>query len=129
MRKHTQVEIAMTEQFRLGIYPPIRESGDIVNTPGITIENNERSITIDKGVICALRHIHMAPEDALKFGLRDKYKVRIRVEGDRNLIFGDVLIRVHPDYKLSMHIDTDEANAANIKSGTVGFVDGVQGRE
>lgn len=129
VRKYTQVEIAMTEQFKLGIYPPIRESGDIANTPGVTIESGDKSVTIDKGVICALRHIHMSPEDALKFGLRDKYKVRVRIEGERQLIFGDVLIRVHPDYKLAMHIDTDEANAANIKPGTIGYVDGVQSRE
>ncbi len=127
-RKQTQIEISMTEQFRLGIHPPIRESGDIDNTPGVSIEGSLGTITIEKGVICALRHIHMSPEDALGFGLRDKYRVRVSIEGDRELIFGDVLIRVHPDYKLAMHIDTDEANAANIKPGAVGHIDSIQGR-
>ncbi len=128
-RKQTQVEISMTEQFKLGIHPPIRESGDLENTPGVTLEGPKGTIAIDKGVICALRHIHMSPEDALGFGLRDKYRVRVRVEGDRELIFGDVLVRVHPNYNLSMHLDTDEANAANIKPGAVGYIDGVQSKD
>ncbi len=129
VRKETQVEIAMTEQFKLGIHPPIRESGDLENTPGITIEGSDGSISIPKGVICALRHIHMSTEDVLKFGLRDKFKVRVRVEGQRELVFGDVLIRVDPAFKLSMHIDTDEANAANIGSGAIGHVEAGQTRD
>ena len=129
VRKETQVEIAMTEQFKLGMHPPIRESGDLENTPGITIEGSAGSVTIPRGVICALRHIHMSTEDALKFGLRDKFKVRVRVEGDRELIFGDVLIRVNPQFKLAMHIDTDEANAANIVTGAIGHVEAVQTRD
>lgn len=127
-RSQTQVEISMTEQFRLGIHPPIRESGDIENTPGVTIEGSHGTVTTEKGVICALRHIHMSPEDALLFGVRDKYKVRVQVEGDRELTFGDVLVRIHPNYKLAMHLDTDEANAANIKPGAVGHIDGIQSR-
>ncbi len=129
VRKETQVEIAMTEQFKLGIHPPIRESGDLENTPGITIEGTAGSVAIPKGVICALRHIHMSTEDALKFGLRDKFKVRVRVEGERELVFGDVLVRVNPQFKLAMHIDTDEGNAANIKTGAVGHIEAVQTRD
>ena len=129
VRKETQVEIAMTEQFKLGIHPPIRESGDLENTPGITIEGSAGSVAIPKGVICALRHIHMSTEDALKFGLRDKFKVRVRVEGERELVFGDVLVRVNPQFKLAMHIDTDEGNAANIKTGAVGHIEAVQTRD
>jgi acetate kinase len=127
-RKDTQVEIAMTEQFKLGIHPPIRESGDIKDTPGVTLEGPAGSVTIANGVICAMRHIHMSPEDALKYGLKDKFIVRVRVEGDRELVFGDVLVRVHPNFKLAMHIDTDEANAANIKNGMIGVIEGVQSR-
>ncbi|HPD32632.1 MAG TPA: acetate/propionate family kinase, partial [Phycisphaerae bacterium] len=77
VRQFTQVEIAMTEQFKLGIHPPIRESGDLKDTPGITIEGPAGSVTIDKGVICAMRHIHMTPEDALRYGVRDKFTVRV----------------------------------------------------
>jgi len=126
-RKYTQVEIAMTEQFKLGIHPPIRESGDIADTPGCTLESPTGSVQIDRGVICALRHVHMSPEDALRYGVRDKSFVRVRVSGHRELVFGDVLVRVDPNFKLAMHIDTDEANAANIGAkGAQGFIDGIQ---
>jgi acetate kinase len=125
-RKATQVEIAMTEQFKLGIHPPIRESGDIEGSPGCTLEGPAGSVTIDKGVICALRHIHMTPADALRYGVKDKCLVRVRVPGDREMVFGDVLIRVHPDFALAMHIDTDEANAANLRNGAKGYIDGIQ---
>ncbi|MDD4869518.1 MAG: acetate/propionate family kinase [Kiritimatiellae bacterium] len=128
-RKATQVEISMTEQFQLGIHPPVRESGDLNGTPGLTIEGTVGKVVLDKGVICAMRHIHMPPEDALRYGLRDKYVVRVRVVGgNRELIFGDILVRVHPNFKLAMHIDTDEANAADIKTGNQGFIEGIQGR-
>ncbi len=127
-RKQTQVEIAMTEQFKLGLHPPIRESGDLANTPGITLQGPAGSVTLERGVICALRHIHMPPEDALRLGLRDKYMVRIRVDGDRELVFGDVLVRVSPGYRLAMHIDTDEGNAAHITTGMTGHIDQIQSR-
>src|SRR6476646_3955417 len=125
-RKYTQVEIAMTEQFKLGLQPPIRESGDLEGSPGCTLEGPIGSVTLPKGVICALRHIHMTPADALRYGLKDKSTVRVRVQGDRELLFGDVRIRVDPSFALAMHIDTDEANAANLRNGTPGFIDGIQ---
>jgi len=127
-RKETQVEIAMTEQFKVGIQPPIRESGDLANTPGITLEGPFGSTTIERGVICAQRHIHMSPEDALRFRVRDRYVVRVRVEGERELIFGDVVVRVNPAYRLAMHIDTDEGNAANIRTGMLGYIEEIQSR-
>ena len=126
-RKYTQIEIAMTEQFKLGVHPPIRESGDIADTPGCTLESPTGSVAVDRGVICALRHVHMSPEDALRYGVRDKSTVRVKITGDRELVFGDVLVRVDPSYKLAMHIDTDEANAAHIGAkGAEGFIDGIQ---
>ncbi|TAH48277.1 MAG: acetate/propionate family kinase [Betaproteobacteria bacterium] len=127
-RKETQVEIAMTEQFKLGVQPPIRESGNLANTPGITLEGPAGSTTIERGVICAQRHIHMTPEDALRLHVRDKYVVRVRIEGERELIFGDVVVRVSPSYRLAMHIDTDEGNAANIRTGMVGYIEAIQSR-
>ncbi len=123
VRKETQVEIAMTEQFKLGIHPPVRESGDLKDTPSATLEGPAGSVTLARGVICALRHVHMTPADALRYGVRDKSTVRIRVPGDRELIFGDVLIRVNPNFRLAMHVDTDEANAANLKTGMHGYID------
>jgi acetate kinase len=125
-RKYTQVEIAMTEQFKLGVHPPIRESGDIAGTPGCTLEGTAGSVKLDRGVICALRHVHMAPKDALRYGVRDKSVVRVRISGDRELVFGDVLVRVDPNFALAMHIDTDEANAAHVQTGAQGFIEGIQ---
>jgi acetate kinase len=125
-RKYSQVEIAMTEQFKLGVHPPIRESGDIADTPGCTLEGAAGSVKLERGVICAFRHIHMTPEDALRYGVRDKSVVRVRVAGDRELVFGDVLIRVDPNFALAMHIDTDEANAANLQTGAEGYIAGIQ---
>ena len=127
-RKETQVEIAMTEQFKLGIHPPIRESGNLANTPGITLESEKTTIKIDKGVICAVRHIHMPPEDALRMGLKDRDIVMVRIPGRRELIFGDVLVRVRSNYKLSMHLDTYEANEANITDGVFGQIERIQSR-
>ena len=127
-REETQVEISMTEQFILGIQPPLRQSGDLDGSPGIVMEGPQGSVLIDKGVICALRHIHMSPEDALRYGLRDKCLVKVRTVGGLWLVFGDVLIRVNPNYRLAMHIDTDEANAAKISTGMTGYIDEIQSR-
>jgi acetate kinase len=125
-RKATQVEIAMTEQFKLGVHPPVRESGDIKDTPGCTLEGPAGSVALDRGVICALRHIHMTPDDALHYGVRDKSIVRVRVGGTRELVFGDVLVRVDPNFALAMHIDTDEANAAGLQGSGQGYLEGIQ---
>jgi acetate kinase len=125
-RQYTQIEIAMTEQFKIGVHPPIRESGDIADTPGCVLESPTGRVAVDRGVICALRHIHMTPEDALRFGVRDKSIVRVRMGNDRALVFGDVLVRVDPNSKLAMHIDTDEANAANVQTGAQGYLEGIQ---
>lgn len=127
-RKYTQVEIAMTEQFKLGVHPPIRESGDIKDTPGCMLEGTAGNVKLERGVICAWRHIHMTPDDALRYGVRDKSVVSVRVAGDRELEFGDVLVRVSPSFRLAMHLDTDEANAANVQTGAQGFVVGIQSR-
>ncbi|MBU1364750.1 MAG: acetate/propionate family kinase [Gammaproteobacteria bacterium] len=127
-RKETQVEIAMTEQFKLGIQPPIRQSGDLAGTPGVTLEGPHGTAVIERGVICAQRHIHMTPEDAMRFHVRDNYVVRVRIEGERQLIFGDVVVRVNPAFRLAMHIDTDEGNAGNIQTGMLGYIEEIQDR-
>jgi acetate kinase len=128
LRGQSQVEISMTEEFKLGIKAPIRASGDLKGSPGITLEGKGGPCQLPQGVICSLRHIHMSPEDALSFGLKDRDIVSVRVEGERTLVFGDILVRVHPDFRLSMHIDTDEANAASIITGMEGTLIGVQDR-
>ncbi len=128
-RRESQVEISRTEEFQLGIDAPIRESGDLEGTPGIVIEGDIGTVRLEKGVICAMRHIHMSPENALGFGLRNRDVIRVRVPGERGLIFGDVLVRVDPNYRLDMHLDTDEANAAEISGGAVGFIESIQHRQ
>jgi acetate kinase len=129
LRRQGQVEISMTEEYQLGIKAPIRASGDLEGSPGITLAGPNGTHMIPQGVICSLRHIHMSPEDALSFGLKDRDIVSVKVEGERTLVFGDVLVRVHPDFRLSMHIDTDEANAANIRTGMEGSLIGIQDRK
>ena len=128
VRPETQVEIARTEEFKLGIDAPIRMSGDLGGTPGVTLEGPAGSVHLDHGVICAMRHIHMSPQDAMEFAVRDRDVVRIRIEGERSLIFGDVMVRVHPDFRLDMHLDTDEANAAELGPEAVGHLDSIQQR-
>jgi len=128
IRKESQVEISRTEQFKLGIDAPIRDSGDLEGTPGITIEGEAGTVKLLKGVICAKRHIHMSPKEALAMGLRDKDVVMVKVKGVRELIFGDVLVRVHPNYRMDMHLDTDEANAAQISEGAIGNIEAIQHR-
>jgi acetate kinase len=87
------------------------------------------TVKLDKGVICAKRHIHISPEEALNLGLRDQDVVMVKVKGVRELIFGDVLVRVNPKYRLDMHLDTDEANAAQITTGSVGYIEAIQHRQ
>jgi len=127
-RSRTQVEISRTEEFKLGIDAPIRESGDLDGTPGIILEGPAGRIEIPEGVICAQRHIHMTPEDADNYGLKDRDTVMVRIEGERELIFGDVVVRVRPDYKLEMHIDTDEANAAELPPVAQGYIVRIESR-
>lgn len=127
-RRESQVEISMSEESKLGIKAPVRSSGDLEGTPGISLEGPKGSCVLSKGVICPIRHIHMNAEDALSFGLKDRDLAMVKVKGDRTLIYGDVLVRVDPNYRLSMHIDMDEANAANIETGMSGYLSGVQDR-
>jgi acetate kinase len=127
-RPETQVEISRTEEYKLGIDAPIRASGDLKGSPGLVLRGSRGSVKIKEGAICAMRHIHMSPEDALTYGLRDRDFVRIKVAGERPLSFGGVLVRVHPQYRLSMHIDTDEANAAELNTGMSGFIEAVEER-
>jgi acetate kinase len=127
-RKETQVEISRTEEFKLGIDAPVRNSGDIEGTPGVILEGPKGQVKLAQGVICARRHIHMSPEEALSMGLRDHDVVMVKVKGVRELIFGDVLVRVHPQYTLDMHLDTDEGNAAQVSKGAYGIVEAIQHR-
>ncbi|AMN47623.1 acetate kinase [Steroidobacter denitrificans] len=120
-RVHDQIEISRTDEFTLGVDAPVRISGDLLNTPGITLEGPRGRVTLPNGLISARRHIHMSPEDAALFGVRDCDTVQVKLDTDgRDLIFGDVMVRVSPDFNLEMHLDTDEANAAGVKQGDEG---------
>jgi acetate kinase len=122
-RPGNQVEISRTDEFHLGLDAPIRNSGDISHSPGIILEGPAGTVALDHGLICARRHIHMHPDDAARFGVSDKDVVEVAIDSDgRDLIFGDVLVRVSEKYVLEMHIDTDEANAAELRRGDGGLL-------
>ena len=127
-RGSTQVEVSLFDGFTLGVKPPIRNSGDIKGSGAITIQGPRGQVTINEGLICAARHIHMHTSDGESFGVSDGDRVQVKVEGERGVIFSNVLIRVSPKYKLEMHIDIDEANAANIKNGQIGEIVAIESR-
>lgn len=113
-RKDTQIELSFTDARTLGLKDvPVRESGDVAGTPGIKLVGPCGEVEVAEGCIIAKRHIHMTPEDAEAFGVKDKDVVKVAVEGTgRAVVFEDVVVRVSRNYALAMHIDTDEANAA-----------------
>jgi len=113
-RKADQVELSITDATSLGFVAPIRESGDLKGSPGCKLIGPKGEVDIDAGVIIAKRHVHLIPEDAKKFGITDKQNIRVKVDGERALIFDDVVARVSPDYATYMHVDYDEFNAAAI---------------
>lgn len=118
-RAETQIEISMTDARTLGIKAPVRESGCLADTPGITLVGPEGSIELTHGVIVALRHIHMPPDIAEQLELNDGDSVFVETSGIRPTLFRNVLVRVSPNYSYEMHIDTDEANAAGLKNGDI----------
>lgn len=123
VRPETQVELSLTDARSIGIVAPVRESGDIKGSAACKLIGPKGEIEITEGVIAAKRHIHMTPDDAAAFGVKDTQVVKVAVETNgRSLTFGDVVVRVSPKYALAMHIDTDESNAAGIAPGTMGEV-------
>ncbi len=114
VRAQTQVEVSETEARTLGINPPVKDSGNLENTPGIKIVGPKGEVDLKQGVILALRHIHIDPETAAKIKVKNGDRIKVDTSGTRDLLFENVLVRVDPSFKLAMHIDTDEANAAGI---------------
>ena len=115
VRPATQVELSLTDARSIGVSAPIRESGDVANTPGCKLVNpeNGNEYEITEGVIAAKRHIHLTPADAESFGVSDKEIVSVKIDSDgRSTTYGDVVVRVSDKFAAAMHIDTDEANAA-----------------
>ncbi len=121
-RKEAQVEVSLTDARALGVQPPVRLSGKVQDSPGIRLQGNRGVVVLEQGVIVAQRHIHMTPEDAARFGVQDKQVVRLQTYTDRPLIFGDVVVRVSPDFATFVHLDYDEANACGYRSGDLGRI-------
>ncbi len=116
-RPNTQVEISLADGFTLGVKAPIRESGDITDTPGLKLVGPAGEVELTKGVIVASRHIHMSLDDAARFGVADKQIVKVRTFGPRAVVFENVLVRASNKFALEMHVDVEEGNAAGVRNG------------
>ena len=116
-RKQSQVEMAFSDCRGLGIQPQVRSSGDLKGTPGILLKGPKGEVLLTEGVIIADRHIHMTPEDSLWFGVSDQDRVSVAVNGPKGGVLDQVLIRVAQESRLDFHLDTDDANAFQLKQG------------
>lgn len=121
-RKQTQVELLLADNFKLGIQAPIRLSGDISATPGCEVIGPAGSIILDHGCIVAKRHLHITVAQAQDAGLVDWQEIKVKVHGERGLIFENVIVRAWDNYALDMHIDLEEANAAGLGAGAWGEI-------
>lgn len=123
VRNHNQVEVSATDARSLKLPICIRESGHIEGSAPITLVGPAGKVDLKEGLIVAKRHVHMTPEDAQEIGVKDGEIVKVELNTkDRNLIFGDTVVRISPNYKLAMHIDTDESNAANCSGQVLGHI-------
>ena len=121
-RREAQVEISLTDGRTLGVKPPIRASGHVQDSPGAMLKGPMGEVTLRQGVIAAQRHIHMTPRDAARFGVCDKQTVKLQTYTDRPAVFGDVLVRISPEFATRVHLDFDEANACGYKNGDLGRI-------
>ncbi|MDN3016934.1 phosphate propanoyltransferase [Paenibacillus sp. BSR1-1] len=116
-RGETQVEISISDGFQIGIHPPVRLSGSIEDTPGLTLIGPKGCVVLEKGVIIAKRHVHLSPDDAKDLNVEQGDRLLLETTGDRRIIFSDVIVRVNPGYCKDFHVDLDEGNAAGLKTG------------
>ena len=114
------MEISLTDGRTLGITPPVRQSGDVAGTPGVTLEGSCGRVQLSQGVMAAQRHIHMNSADAARMGVQDKQQVRLQTYTARPVIFDNVTVRIHPSFQTSVHLDYDEANACGFQKGDLG---------
>lgn len=121
-RKEAQVEISLTDGKTLGLTPPVKLSGDVTDSPGAVLKGEQGTVTLERGVIAARRHIHLTPEKAKQFGVKDKQVVKLQVYTDRPLVFGDTVVRVSPKFADFVHLDYDEANACGFRQGDLGRI-------
>ena len=117
-RKSSQVELAFTDAISLGLELPVRLSGDIDGTPGCLLVGPAGSLRLERGVIRAERHVHMGPKDASYYGVKHLDRMDLKVDGPCPTVFRNLLVRTHDDWKLEVHIDTDEANACDLPHAT-----------
>lgn len=121
-RNAAQVEISLTDSRVLGIQPPIRQSGDTEGSPGVVLVGEQGTVALREGVIAAQRHLHLTPDTAARFGVRDKQLVKLQTFTDRPVVFEDVLVRVSSAFADRAHLDFDEANACGMKNGDWGRI-------
>lgn len=122
-RKESQVELAITDTRKVGIEKVIRQSGDLDGTPGCRLVGPAGAVEMPRGVIVAKRHIHMTPEDAWRMRVQDNEEVFVITQSyERALIYANVVVRVSPDYRLAMHVDTDEGNAFDHSEAQYGVI-------
>ena len=121
-RRDAQVEVSLTDCKVLGIAAPIRQSGDVSGTPGAVLEGPKGRVELKQGVIAAQRHIHLTPADGEKFGVKDGQVVRLQTLTERPVVFGDVVVRIRPDFAPAVHLDYDEANACGFRKGDLGRI-------
>lgn len=121
-RPEGQVEISLTDGRTLGIQPPVRLSGNVAGTPGVLLQGPRGQVQLQQGVIAAQRHIHMSEADARHFGVQDKQVVKLQTLTDRPVVFDRVVVRVHPSFQTSVHLDYDEANACGFQKGDLGRI-------
>ena len=122
VRDQTQVELSHTDAIFLKVKPVVRESGDLKGTPGIILIGPRGKIKIKEGVISAWRHIHCSPKESQELGLKNKMLVSVKAMGIRSITFHKVMVQVKPNYRLYMHLDTDEGNAASIVKKGIGYL-------
>jgi len=121
-RKAGQVEISLTDARTLGVEAPVRLSGDVKNSPGVLLRGAQGCVTLPEGVITAKRHIHLTPEDAVRFRVKDGQSVKLQTYTFRPVIFEDVAVRVSPDFASYVHLDYDEANSCGFRKGDLGRI-------
>ncbi len=121
-RKAAQIEVSLTDARVLGVDAPVRLSGDVKGSPGAVLEGPKGRVELWEGVVAAQRHIHLIPEDAAKFGVKDKQTVKLKTYTARPCVFEDVAVRVSPDFASYVHLDYDEANACGFRKGDLGRI-------
>lgn len=121
-RKEAQVEVSLTDARTLGLEAPVRLSGDVKNSPGAMLVGPMGRVELKQGIIAAQRHIHLTPEDAARFGVKDKQMVKLQTYTARPVVFGDTAVRVSPDFASYVHLDYDEANACGFRKGDLGRI-------